>query len=393
MNSKHVILVLPSPPWDENLDGVTKIAHNLIKYSEETKYTVIYLNVNRPAPPDVLGKREGLSKNIVELWEIKEKTCSRFERFFHNLFCEGLANGHIAMSTRIKLLNLLREKISPGTTIHFVTTKFVTLLKHDFPAKQVVMSLVDNNLIYLARKRGRQTNPIKQAWTSFQIYKTRALYDRYVIAAPETVWHFVSDSDAKAFASERGCRSIAIENGVDTQIFGAGQQVALDKETILFHGNMAYHPNRDACKYISDLARQFDDLRFSIFGRNSELITSTLPNVAVLGEVANVADHLQFGAIYFAPLSFGAGIKNKILEAMACGMCVVTTDIGIEGINPPSGSVIIVSLNNVDEIHKKLRSLISDDKQRLWRAHLAQRFVNENFGWAGKVRSYESIYR
>ena len=54
-------------------------------------------------------------------------------------------------------------------------------------------------------------------------------------------------------------------------------------------------------------------------------------SVAVLGFVQNIHPYLENAGVSVAPLRFGAGIKGKIGEAMAAGLPVITTSVGIGG--------------------------------------------------------------
>jgi glycosyltransferase involved in cell wall biosynthesis len=56
------------------------------------------------------------------------------------------------------------------------------------------------------------------------------------------------------------------------------------------------------------------------------------PGVEVLGEVESAAEFLRGLSLLLYPLARGSGMKVKVLESIACGLPVVTTPLGAEGI-------------------------------------------------------------
>lgn len=62
--------------------------------------------------------------------------------------------------------------------------------------------------------------------------------------------------------------------------------------------------------------------------------------VEVLGEVPSAVDFLRGLSVLVYPLSRGSGMKVKVLEAIACGVPVVTTVRGAEGIDAGEGVVV-----------------------------------------------------
>jgi sugar transferase (PEP-CTERM/EpsH1 system associated) len=126
-----------------------------------------------------------------------------------------------------------------------------------------------------------------------------------------------------------------IPNGVDTDYF---QPLAVSSPdatppSVVFTGDMSYFPNAEAVSYFAravlPLVRQrVPGVRFVIVGRNPSRIVrqlQTMEGVKVTGFVPDVRTHLANAQVSVAPFSIAAGIQNKILEAMASGLPVVTT--------------------------------------------------------------------
>ena len=71
--------------------------------------------------------------------------------------------------------------------------------------------------------------------------------------------------------------------------------------------------------------------------------TATLDGVTVTGTVDSIWNHLDAVDVCAFPMFAGAGLQNKVLEAMVAGRPVVTTPIGNEGIDAKPGSEIVVA--------------------------------------------------
>ena len=118
---------------------------------------------------------------------------------------------------------------------------------------------------------------------------------------------------------------------------------------IVFVGKMNYEPNMTAVKYFVDkvfplVQENMPEVKFYIVGANpspSVRQLSVRPGVIVTGFVDDVVDYMRQAAISIAPMRSGAGIQNKILQAMSLGGCVVTTTIGAEGLDVAWGGVVV----------------------------------------------------
>jgi glycosyltransferase involved in cell wall biosynthesis len=80
--------------------------------------------------------------------------------------------------------------------------------------------------------------------------------------------------------------------------------------------------------------RSVPDARLLVAGRGmSELFGSVdVPGVSVVGEVPSAQAFLRGLSMLLYPLERGSGMKVKVLESIACGLPVVTTPLGAEGI-------------------------------------------------------------
>lgn len=110
---------------------------------------------------------------------------------------------------------------------------------------------------------------------------------------------------------------------------------------ILFVGGFGHPPNGDAVHWfaaeILPLVRaRIPQANFVVVGSNPPPDIRALagPHVQVLGQIDDAALERAYAAarVAVAPLRFGAGVKGKVVEALAKGMPIVTTPIGVQGL-------------------------------------------------------------
>ena len=109
---------------------------------------------------------------------------------------------------------------------------------------------------------------------------------------------------------------------------------------IVMSGVMATYTNVDAATWFARdifplVEREVPDASFWIVGRQPQrevLALARPPHIVVTGEVPDVSDWLLRAEVGVAPLRIGAGMQNKLVQAMAAGLPVVATPVANEGI-------------------------------------------------------------
>jgi len=185
-----------------------------------------------------------------------------------------------------------------------------------------------------------------------------------------------------------------IANGVDTQYFSNS---SIEEDTkLVFLGDMSTPPNNDAVRYFIDNiypeVLKEKSVKLYIVGRNPSNYIQSLSdeNIVVTGSVEDVRTYLTRGSIFITPMISGTGIKNKILEAMSMELPVVSTSIGISGIESENNIHFLLA-DNPDDFKKCIIRLIDDKSLRNKIGNNARLFVDKNYSWEKSMQKFDEI--
>jgi glycosyltransferase involved in cell wall biosynthesis len=119
------------------------------------------------------------------------------------------------------------------------------------------------------------------------------------------------------------------------------------------------------------------EARLAVAGRGTEALgLNELDRVDFAGEVPMSSEFLSQLSVLLFPLERGSGMKVKVLEALACGVPVVTTPAGAEGIAPTEGVVVCAS---DEELADAAVRILADERERLERGRAARRIFTERY--------------
>ena len=119
---------------------------------------------------------------------------------------------------------------------------------------------------------------------------------------------------------------------------------SIDSQALLFFANFERKENSSgACWFVREVLHRIHQTRpgvsLTLAGNGSDTLASELgcPWVTGTGFVEDPSPHFSRCALAIAPLFEGAGVKFKVLEALASGVPVVGTPVALEGIAPQPG--------------------------------------------------------
>jgi glycosyltransferase involved in cell wall biosynthesis len=101
---------------------------------------------------------------------------------------------------------------------------------------------------------------------------------------------------------------------------------------------------------------------------------------------------LRKAAVAVAPLLYGAGVQNKVLEAMACGTPVVAMSQAISALSVQPGAECLVA-DTAPTLAAAILSLLHDEDLRARMGAAGRRYVEDNHNWNAIIAHLENIYQ
>lgn len=202
-------------------------------------------------------------------------------------------------------------------------------------------------------------NPIKKTYLTYLTKKLK----KYELA-------HIGEADIIVTLTQRDLDKFKAES-VNTTGFvvPAGISITSKKEyelkelgplEISFLGSLDWRPNIEGLDWFiekiwNSISNSHPKSELHIAGRNTPKSFHNLKsnNIKVHGEVPDSKEFLLSYPIMIVPLLSGGGMRLKILEALALGRIVISTSIGLEGIEASDGVNILVA-NTEEEFEDKL---------------------------------------
>jgi glycosyltransferase involved in cell wall biosynthesis len=200
--------------------------------------------------------------------------------------------------------------------------------------------------------------------------------------------------------SEGKTASVTIlANGVDLAYFQGGETLNKDPSLIVLSGKMSYHANITMALFLGNevmplVWKRRPDARLVIVGKDPPSSVQTLTNhpaITVTGTVEDLRPYLRKAAVAAVPMIYGAGVQNKLLEAMACGTPVVATPIAIMDWEVQPGTDLLVAENALD-FANKIVSLLDNAGYQKDVGEAGKRFVEKHHSWTQISKKLEGIY-
>lgn len=249
------------------------------------------------------------------------------------------------------------------------------------------------------RKQIQYSNSRKRPFLWFKYFQMRRLERKILKRAEHTMFVSVRDRDAIVGRSRNG--TSVVPNGIDLDFWSRSSNL-LGQNTLIFTGSMNYAPNVDAALFLINtilplVQRSIPDTQVLIVGHSPrpDLVTAgQQPGVTVTGFVDDVRPYLERAALFVAPLRFGAGVQNKLLEAMAMEIPVVASPLAAEGLYTEEGDLPPIQVADTAEQFAEIicQQLTERSKNPVIDAK-ARRFVEAHYVWKGSAEKVDQVIR
>lgn len=177
------------------------------------------------------------------------------------------------------------------------------------------------------------------------------------------------------------------------------QRIPVPGRSIVFVAGFAHPPNVDAALWLMQeiwplVQARYPDVHLTLIGSNPSPEIQALANAAVTvtGYVSDEALRAYYmdARVAVVPLRYGAGVKNKVIEAMSFGVPLVTTPVGAQGVEGLSALIPVTEDPSTFADH--ICRIIASDADWKSYSQAGAAFVAEHFSKAGMQRTLRKAF-
>lgn len=228
-----------------------------------------------------------------------------------------------------------------------VASRFLPFVRKYAPTCKIVFDTVDLMFLRLARQAALEDSE------KLRLEAAESQAEELALVHASDLTFVVSQAEADVLAAEAPLDKLAVVPLIND--FVESPHPFCDRSGILFVGGFQHPPNLDGILFFLDevlpiIRKREPDIQVHIVGSRTPpaLAARATSGVLVHGFVPDLSAILSSVRLSIAPLRFGAGIKGKISQSMACGVPVVGTTIAVDGMHLDNGINCLVADSPAD---------------------------------------------
>jgi len=242
------------------------------------------------------------------------------------------------------------------------------------------------------------TFPMKWIYKRESILLTR--YEKKIYRFFD-ICFFVSKAEVDLFCQNNECteKPLAIGNGIENESFTpAIHPPENDGPVFIFTGVMDYKPNIDSILWFTNnvwpkITIKYPESRLIIAGMNPTpgiLALTKVKGIEVTGFVDDILPYYHQSDFFIAPLRIARGVQNKVLQAFSCGLPVISTSMGAEGIDYTDGKNILIA-DTPDAFFDSIEKLIENKILYQSLKDNALQLIKNHYSWDVKLATLGKI--
>jgi polysaccharide biosynthesis protein PslH len=263
----------------------------------------------------------------------------------------------------------------------------------------------EHNVEYLLQRRAYQVDRVRPGRWPKALYSLlqAGKLARFEAAACRLadVTLTVSEQDAEALRTlepRAVCR--VVPNAIDPDAYPRRESWP-SRPALLLAGTLEYRPNADAARWLLDAImpavwERVPNARVFVVGSGPapDLVARGQRDarIAVTGRVESMDSYWARSTVWVLPLRGGGGTRFKALEAMAAGLPIASTPMGMEGIAAEDG-VHYLGGESPEALALAIARLLEDQPLREQIAAAADRLVRQQYDWRVVAPRLLDVYR
>ncbi|MGN6473285.1 MAG: glycosyltransferase [Mycobacteriales bacterium] len=297
---------------------------------------------------------------------------------------------HVGFVERPALLRAFDDAVGAGTDVVHLHGWGTARLAARSAGVRAVHVAIDP---WTVNAGNRRTSKLRRALDGKQLTRIAGHERRHYPAAHAVVVVTREDADAVREVAP-AARVVVVPNGVDP---GADPEPISGSPPVLgFHGVFDSRANVDAATYLvrdiwPRVRAEIPAATVLLVGRRPtrDVRRLTGPGVELRADVPDVRPMLARMSVHVDWMTSGAGIKNKVLEAMAAGRPVVASEHGARGIGVGGG--LLVAADTQVAANRIVR-MLRDPAALRAAGDAARARVVEDFSWPANARKIEQLW-
>lgn len=250
-----------------------------------------------------------------------------------------------------------------------------------------------------ARRQPARAVAAAYSWTQWRKLET---FERQVVR-DASLTLAVSQHDANQLAALAGphSRIAVVPNGIDLTRFPFRVPLPAAREPeLLFVGKLDFRPNSEGVAW---LVNHVMPLVFQRAPRARLVVVGAHPpawlvnamqsdnRIAVTGAVEDERHYLRRASLCLLPMQVGGGSRLKALVAMASGVPVLSTHLGMEGLDAVQGHHFIRA-ETAEEWSDAVAALLGDVDRRTRLAKAGRDLVEQRYDWRAVRPALDAAY-
>ncbi len=375
----------PYPPTDSN----RAVVYNLLRKFKDKHDITLLAMVSGEGAGDVAAVRPFVRDVVVVEHRVKKTLGRRLTSMF-----SPLPFGVLLYRSRDFARAL--ERILRHEAFDVIIGGNINMAQYTFGLERTpkIIAPLDAISLYYRRQLSRAREPASFLYSLVQYWKVRR-YERRTYSRYDACV-LVARRDAEVIREL--CPGLPIyfaPSGTDLQPL---EEVAKEPATVAFSGVMDYPPNADAAVFFAHeifplVREEVPAATFHVVGKDPRADVRALARragVVVTGTVPDVKEYLRFMEVYVCPMRLGAGMKMKVVEAMAAALPVVCTTRGAEGMDLVAGRDFIVE-DEPRSFAASVVRLLKDSRLRAEYGRLGRQAVERSYTWEANARAWDEI--
>lgn len=386
-----ICILAPRFPFPQ-FGGDALRLNEIARYLKSKGHTLILVSLSDEKSPSLDEAYRLYDKIYIQH---RSRVMSYMNSMLYPCLGKPMQLGYYYSKSYLKLLQKVVKDEQPDIYVSHLLRMVPYLEKLGVQSKSIVEMTDALSKTYLLSSSAKGVGLLKYVYTVEQKYIER--YEQYVIKRfPKVVLVSQADVDYLKEKAEGPASCLAMHTN------GVGVMDAIPEKynpnKICFLGNMRSMQNQDAAIFFANevfplVKEKVADAKFYIVGSLPPANIQSLASddIIVTGFVDDLEATISDSCLAVAPVRVAAGIQNKVLVAMGCGIPVVLTSLISKAIPELKDGGNCLVRDNAQQIADACIELMNNASLRSQLSAQGYEMVKNHYSWNEKLNNYEVI--